>query len=114
MQTDKNRPFAKECVINNSEIFLMKTCLNLANSTFNLYVLYINLAQNTKQFRRTSLLSFISKSAEKAFNGLRPWGFGLLNISPPLIQHATSTQYVKYGITYTAKAFAGTLVGMIF
>ena len=30
----------------------MKTCINLANSTFNLYVLYIKLAQNTKQFRR--------------------------------------------------------------
>ena len=27
----------------------MKKCINLANSTFNLYVLYIKLAQNTKQ-----------------------------------------------------------------
>ena len=29
--------------------FLMKKCIDLANSTFNLYVLYIKLAQNTKQ-----------------------------------------------------------------
>ena len=28
----------------------MKKCINLANSTFNLYVLYTKLAQNTKQY----------------------------------------------------------------
>ena len=38
----------------------MKPCMNLANSTFNLYVLYIKLAQNTKQFRRLVLESFIT------------------------------------------------------
>ena len=38
----------------------MKTCINLAYSTFNLYVLYIKLAQNTKQFRRLVLESFIT------------------------------------------------------
>ena len=38
----------------------MKTCSNLANPTFNLYVLYIKQAQNTKQFRRLVLESFIT------------------------------------------------------
>ena len=33
----------------------MKKCINLANSTFNLYVLYIKLAQNAKQCRRLVL-----------------------------------------------------------
>ena len=37
----------------------MKKCINLANSTFNLYV-YIKLAQNTKQFRRLVLENFIT------------------------------------------------------
>ena len=35
----------------------MKKCINLANSTFNLYVLYIKLAQNTNQFSRLVLIS---------------------------------------------------------
>ena len=65
----------------------MKKCINLANSTFNLYVLYTKLAQNTKQFRRLVVENFItvyiSYSVEKAFYGLSPWVFGLLNISPP-------------------------------
>ena len=51
-----------------------------------------------------SLLSFISYSVEKVFYGLRPWVFGLLNISP-LCQRATSIQCVKYGNTYTGKSF---------
>ena len=38
----------------------MKKCLNLANSTFNLYVLYTKLAQATKQFRRLVLENFIT------------------------------------------------------
>ena len=38
----------------------MKKCINLANSTFNLYVLYIKLAQNTKQYRRLILENFIT------------------------------------------------------
>ena len=38
----------------------MKTSINLANSIFNLYVLYIKLAQNTKQFKRLVLESFIT------------------------------------------------------
>ena len=38
----------------------MKKCINLANSTFNLYELYIKPAQNAKQFRRLVLESFIT------------------------------------------------------
>ena len=38
----------------------MKKCINLANSTFNLCVLYIKLAQNTKQFRRLVLENLIT------------------------------------------------------
>ena len=38
----------------------MKKCINLANSTFNLYILYIQIAQNTKQFRRLVLENLIT------------------------------------------------------
>ena len=38
----------------------MKKCINLANSTFNLSVLYIKLAKNTKQFRRLVLENIIT------------------------------------------------------
>ena len=38
----------------------MKNAQNLANSTFNLKVLYIKHAQNTKQFRRLVLENFIT------------------------------------------------------
>ena len=38
----------------------MKKCINLANSTFDLYVLYIKLAQNTKQFGRFILENLIN------------------------------------------------------
>ena len=38
----------------------MKKFINLANSTFNLYVLYIKLAQNTKQFCRLVQENFIT------------------------------------------------------
>ena len=38
----------------------MKKCINPANSTFNLYVLYIILVQNTKQIRRLIIENFIS------------------------------------------------------
>ena len=38
----------------------MKKCINLANSTFNFYLLYIKLAQNTKQFRRLVQDNFIT------------------------------------------------------
>ena len=39
---------------------MKKKIINLANCTFNLYVLYIKLAQNTKQFRRLVLENFIT------------------------------------------------------
>ena len=38
----------------------MKKCINLNNFTFNCYVLYNKLAQNTKQFKRLVLENFIS------------------------------------------------------
>ena len=38
----------------------MKKCINHANSTFNLYILYIKLAQNTKHLRRLALENFIT------------------------------------------------------
>ena len=41
----------------------MKKCINLANSTFNLSVLYIKLAKKTKQFRRLVLENFIASSS---------------------------------------------------
>ena len=38
----------------------MKKCINLTNSTFNLCVLNIKLAKNTKQCRRLVLDNFIT------------------------------------------------------
>ena len=38
----------------------MKKCINLTNSTFNLYVLYNKLGQNTKQLRRLVPENFIA------------------------------------------------------
>ena len=38
----------------------MKKCILLANSSFNLYVRYIQLAQNTKQFRKFVLKNIIT------------------------------------------------------
>ena len=38
----------------------MKLCINFANSTFNLYVLSVKLAQNTKQCRMLVLENFIT------------------------------------------------------
>ena len=38
----------------------MKKCINLANSTFNLYLFYNKLAQDTKQFRSLFLENFIT------------------------------------------------------
>ena len=55
----------------------MKKCINLANSTLNLYVLYIKLAQNTKQFRRFVPENFITSfnflfGRKRHFMGLGP------------------------------------------
>ena len=49
----------------------MKKYINLANSTFNLYVLNIKLAQNTKQFRRL---------VRKNFNTVINFLFGIKGI----------------------------------
>ena len=38
----------------------MKKCINLTNSNFKFYVLYIDLAENTKQVRRLVLENFIT------------------------------------------------------
>ena len=38
----------------------MKKGINLANSSFNLYLLYVKLAHNTKQFRRLVLENSIT------------------------------------------------------
>ena len=66
----------------------MKKCINLTNSTFNLYVLYIKLAQNTKQFRRLVLENFITAIhflfGRKGI--LWAWALGFLaaeHLSPP-------------------------------
>ena len=48
MKIDKYRTFAKEVSLNNSELFSYeKKCIDLANSTINLYALNSKLAQNT-------------------------------------------------------------------
>ena len=39
---------------------MKKKSINLVNSTFNLYVFYIKLAQNTNQFKRLVLENFIT------------------------------------------------------
>ena len=98
--------------------FLTKLCINLANSTFNLYILYIKLAQNTKQFRSLVLEIFITAInfvyGKKGISWAYALGFGTANHLPPsLCKHATSIQCVKYVKHKEAKAFAGT-GGMIF
>ena len=84
--------------LNNTELFSYekKKCGNLANSTFNLYELYIKLAQKTKQFRRLVLENFIT---------VIHFLFDRLNTFPPLCQQTTSIQSVKYGNSNTDKSF---------
>ena len=87
----------------------MKKCINLANSTFNLYVLYIKLAHNTKQFGRLVLENFIT-IIDFLFRGkgilwAKALGFWADEHLPPLCQQATPIQCVKYGNTYTGKSF---------
>ena len=93
----------------------MKQCINLADSTFNLYVLYIKLAKNTKQFRRLVLANVITvihflfgREGILWALALRFWAAEHLH--PPLCQKATSIQCVKYSNTYML-AHVG---GMIF
>ena len=102
MQIDKYMTFAKECY---------KKCINLANSTFNLYVLYIKQAQNSEQFRRLVLENFITVInfvfGRKGILWAQALGFWAAEHLPPslLCQQATSIQCVKYENTYTGKSF---------
>ena len=57
----------------------MKKCINLANSTFNIYVLYIKLGQNTKQFRRLVQENFITVKPAVAATSIKR--------DPPLSGH---------------------------
>ena len=50
----------KNVSLQNSEIVSYKNCINLVNSTFNLYVLYIKVTQDTKQFRRLIIENLIT------------------------------------------------------
>ena len=90
----------------------MKKCINLASSTFNLYVLYTKLAQNTKQCRRLVLENFITiihfLFGRNGILWAKALGFGAAEHLPPppaLCQQATSIQCVKYGNAYTGKSF---------
>ena len=85
----------------------MTKCINLAYSNVNLYVLYIKLAQKTKQFRRLVLENLITVinflyAVEKAFYGLRTWVLGLLNIFPPPPPPCTSKPLPYTYVTTTA------------
>ena len=68
--------------LNNSELFSYeKKCINLANSNFDIYVLYIKLAKNTKQCSRVVLENFIAVihflfGRKMHFMGLGPWLLG--------------------------------------
>ena len=50
----------KNVSLNNSELLSYEKYINLTDSTFNLFVLYITLAQNSKQFRGLVLENFIT------------------------------------------------------
>ena len=71
----------KNVSLNKSKIFSYEKCINLANSTFNLYALYVKLAQNTKQLRRLVLENFITVihflfGKKRHFMGLGPGFLG--------------------------------------
>ena len=88
----------------------MEKCIKLAISTFNLYVLYVKLAKNIKQFRRLVLENFITVInflfARKGILWAKALGFWAAeHLPPPLCQQATSIQCVKYGNKYTCKSF---------
>ena len=90
-------------------LFLIKTIINLANSTFNLYVLYIEPAQNTKLRRRFVLENFITVIhflfGRKGILLAKALDFWAAEHSPPLCQQATFIQSVKYDNKYTGKSF---------
>ena len=97
----------------------MEKCITLANYTFNLYVLYIKLAQNIKQFRRLVLENFITVInflfGQKGILWAKTLGFRAAeHLFSPLYQQATSIQCVKYGNKYTCNSFCWHTGGMIF
>ena len=67
----------------------MEKCIKLANSTFNLYVLYVKLAQNIKQFRRLVLENFITvinfQFGRKGILWAKALGFWAAEHLPPLV-----------------------------
>ena len=89
----------------------MKKCINLANSTFNLFVLYIKLAQNTKQFLRLVLENFMTiihfLFGRKVILWASVLGFWAVPASHLI-------QCVKYGKTYTGKSFCWHKWGMLY
>ena len=105
--------------LNNSEMFSFEKCINLANSTFNLYVLYIKLAQNTKQLWRLVLDNSITVNnflfCRKAFYGLRPWVFWAAeHLPPPCASKPLPYNVYNMVIHIQAKTFAGTRGEAIF
>ena len=87
----------------------MKNCISITNSTFDLYVLNIKIAQNTKQFRMLVLENFFTVInflfGRKGILWALALSFWAADISPPLCQQVTSIQCVKYGNIYTGKSF---------
>ena len=81
--------------------------MNLANSNFNLYVLYIKLAQNTKQFKRLVLANFITAIHFLFGRTGILWAYALsfwaAEHLTPLCRQVTSIQCVKCGNTHTGK-----------
>ena len=69
----------------------MTKCISLANATFNLFVLYIKLAQNTKQVRRF-VLENITIIGRKIILWDYASDFWAAEQLSPLCQQATSIQ----------------------
>ena len=92
----------------------MKKCINLANSTFNLYVLYIKLAKNIKQFSRLVLENFITVIhflfGRKGILCAKAMGFWAAEHLPPPPCASKPLPYsVSNMVTHIqAKAFTGT------
>ena len=102
--------------LNNCEIFSYEKCINLANSTFNLYVLYFKLAQSTKQFRRLVLENFITVInfffGRKGILWAKALGFWAAEQLPPPCASKPFPYNVSNMVTHVlAKAFAGTRGG---
>ena len=94
----------------------MKKIINLANSTFNLYVLYIKLAQKSKQCRRLVLENFITVIhfilGRKGILWAKALGFWATeHLSPPCASTPLPYNMENMVIHIQAKAFAGILGG---